>query len=197
MSLTKKYQEFPKKINDETVAKAVANALRQAHENTPSSIKKIGRVTGANLRTVGNWYRGQNAPKSTHLLLLAKHYPAVLQALLTLLDLDAFWRLYQQQKSTGEKMLSTPESPDALTIYTSKFVPINVSLDPEISVSLNQRQLWFLGQLQQGLPKKADDIAQVWSVTSKTAKRDVAGLVRAGLVKFLGANRNGVYMVEQ
>jgi len=135
MSLTKKYQEFPKKINDETVAKVVENALRQSHENTPSSIKKIGRVTGANLRTVGNWYRGQNAPKSTHLLLLAKHYPAVLQALLSLLDLDAFWRLYQQQKSTGEKMLSTTKSPDALTIYTSKFVPINVSLDPEISVS--------------------------------------------------------------
>jgi hypothetical protein len=47
---------------------------------------------------------------------------------------------------------------------------------------LNQRQLWFLGLVQQGYQVKAADIASFWGVSSRTAKYDMADLVRLRLV---------------
>ena len=63
-----------------------------------------------------------------------------------------------------------------------KFVPIHVQVDARIAVQLNQRQLWFLGQLQQGDKMVAASIVENWHVHSKTAGRDVKGLLEAKLV---------------
>ncbi len=51
------------------------------------------------------------------------------------------------------------------------------------------------GFLQKGLSLKAEDVANIWEVNIRTAKRDIAGLVDLGLVEFSGAHKNGRYIV--
>jgi hypothetical protein len=63
-----------------------------------------------------------------------------------------------------------------------KFVPIHVRVNAHIAVQLNQRQLWFLGHLQQGDKMVATDIVDTWRVHAKTARRDVKGLLEAKLI---------------
>jgi Fic family protein len=78
-------------------------------------------------------------------------------------------------------------------IYSVSSVTINVTLPLTQASNLNQRQLWFLGRVQQGLTSKADDIEAAWGVTLRTAKRDIAGLIDLQLIRFSGARKNGRY----
>jgi hypothetical protein len=50
-------------------------------------------------------------------------------------------------------------------------------------VQLNQRQLWFLGQLQQGYIMHAGSLVDTWQIHAKTARRDLKGLLKAGLIQ--------------
>jgi predicted DNA-binding transcriptional regulator YafY len=40
------------------------------------------------------------------------------------------------------------------------------------------------------------DIEQHWRVTRRTAKRDIAGLVAAGAIRFIRLGKGGYYMAE-
>jgi len=40
---------------------------------------------------------------------------------------------------------------------------------------------------------RASDLATHWSVTEKTAKRDIAALKKVGVIEFIGAPKNGYY----
>ena len=80
-------------------------------------------------------------------------------------------------------------------IYSVSSVTINVTLPLARVADLNQRQLWLLGRLQQGLISKADDIEAAWGVTLRTAKRDIAGLINLDLIYFHGARKNGRYQL--
>ncbi len=40
------------------------------------------------------------------------------------------------------------------------------------------------------------DLAAQWNISQKTAKRDIADLKRKGLIKFLGAPKNGHYRLK-
>ncbi|MFN9114969.1 MAG: hypothetical protein ACK5XN_33325 [Bacteroidota bacterium] len=71
-----------------------------------------------------------------------------------------------------------------------KFVLIRVRLDAHKAVQLNQRQLWFLGQLQQGYKMRAEDLVDTWHVHSKTAGRDVKTLQEANLIS---SSKHGGY----
>lgn len=77
-----------------------------------------------------------------------------------------------------------------------KSVTIQVSISPGIAGQLNQRQLWFLGKLQQRDEVKVSDIAALWCVTMRTAKRDVADLKKRKLVIFVGAGKTGRYILS-
>lgn len=76
---------------------------------------------------------------------------------------------------------------------SSKIVSINVTLSVKDAIKLNQRQLCFLGKLQQGMNAKADDIMNPWKVSSRTAWRDIARLEEMGLIQFVGSNKFGQY----
>ncbi len=67
-------------------------------------------------------------------------------------------------------------------MIVDKSVLIYVRVDAHIAVQLNQRQLWFLGQLQQGYKISSEELVNMWRVHSKTAGRDVKGLQEAGLI---------------
>jgi hypothetical protein len=75
------------------------------------------------------------------------------------------------------------------SVIGDKFVPYHVRVDAHIAVQLNQRQLWFLGRLQQGEKMVASNIVETWRVHSKTARRDVKGLLEAKLITSIKTGR--------
>jgi len=72
-------------------------------------------------------------------------------------------------------------------------VPVNVP----VNVRVNSRQKWFLEKLSEGVRVTADDLAQHWDVSEKTARRDIAELRKAGVVEFVGAPRTGRFVLKQ
>lgn len=194
MSSIEKDQVLLEEITDQMVAALVANALHAEHVDTNAVIKRIGRLTGANLHSIRKWYQGLNAPKSAHLLMLAKIYPNVLRRMLETIGRYDAWELCTENE-IPEKMESTFYKSSNRDIYSIKFVTINVVVDARVADQFNHRQLWFLGQLQRGNKVKADDIATIWHVALVTAKRDVAGLIKARMIAFMGARKNGWYIV--
>ena len=66
--------------------------------------------------------------------------------------------------------------------------PINVPDRAE----LNERQHWFLDRVGE-VRSDARDIAAVWAVSLKTARRDIAALKVAGLICYVGSRRKGRY----
>lgn len=77
---------FPKRHSREprrpSFAKLVSTALRASLRGQSSSIKTVALWTGANERTVKNWFAGDRAPSGDHFLGLAANSPAVLAAFL-------------------------------------------------------------------------------------------------------------------
>lgn len=66
----------------QSFAKLVSTALRASLRGQVSSIKTVARWTGANERTVKNWFAGDRAPTGDHFLRLAANSPGVLAAFL-------------------------------------------------------------------------------------------------------------------
>jgi len=60
--------------------------------------------------------------------------------------------------------------------------------DVPVSVPANDRQRWFLEQ---------HEASNYCSISEKTAKRDIAGLKRKGLIEFVGAPKNGFYRIME
>lgn len=184
MSYSKRDQVFPppkRRITEDDLASMIGVALRVDYGDLTSAIKHIGLQTGAHLRAIKNWFSGRNTPSSSHLLILARISPSVLRIVLEQVggaDLfDAFEVL------DGSKF--TQKSRD-------KNVPINVLLNPD-AANLNERQVWFLTGLKRGLTISALDISDEFSVSLKTAQRDIGALKIFRLVGFTGSRKNGRY----
>lgn len=67
---------------DPSFAKLISTALRASLRGQASAIKTVARWTGANERTVKNWFAGDRGPTGDHFLRLAANSPAVLAAFL-------------------------------------------------------------------------------------------------------------------
>lgn len=63
-------------------ADILSAALKRQFLGTPCALKSIARVTGANERSVKNWWTGKNGPSGEHLITLAKQSDEVLEAIL-------------------------------------------------------------------------------------------------------------------
>jgi hypothetical protein len=63
---------------------AIAEALSIELGNSHRAVKTVMRWTGANERTVKNWFAGRRGPRGEHLLSLIRHSSAVLEAVLRL-----------------------------------------------------------------------------------------------------------------
>ncbi len=55
-----------------------------------------------------------------------------------------------------------------------------------------ERQRWFLDRVAQGRCD-AREIEAAWTVSLKTARRDIAALKEAGLISYVGSRRKGRY----
>jgi len=82
-------------------------------------------------------------------------------------------------------------------VYAGDFSTTSVN-DAVNKLNLNERQIWFVQQLQAGRSINAEDIVQHWKAGFATAKRDIISLRKNGLIEFVGAPKTGRYrMVSQ
>ncbi|NTH16461.1 hypothetical protein G6L99_30560 [Agrobacterium rhizogenes] len=89
MSFPKKGKSFPAdsghneiSIDDLTFAMVISLALRRAIDDTHLNIKTVVKWTGANERTVKNWFSGRYGPSGDHLMVLANHCDEVMDAII-------------------------------------------------------------------------------------------------------------------
>ena len=64
----------------------IAAALQRASAESGLQIKTVAGWTGANERTVKNWFSGQYGPSGEHLLVLARHSHEVLKTMLGIME---------------------------------------------------------------------------------------------------------------
>lgn len=193
MSFSKNDQIASSAMTDKDLALLIQKILRQEYSNRSAAVKRIGQKTGIELRAIRNWYEGRKPPKSIHLLLLSHHYPEVLQQVICSIGHASLWALYKQYMASVSMRPNEAEDSSLEKIYSARSCTINVTLNAQQAGKLNQRQLWFLGLLQQRHKIKVADIVAVWGISSRTAKYDVAGLADLELVRFVGARKTGHY----
>lgn len=93
MSFPKKGKFFPKQNgyggncgSDPEIgfAAEISAALRRSHGDSRAGAKIVASWTGANEKTVKNWFAGRYGPSGAHLVSLARHSDEVLGAFLAL-----------------------------------------------------------------------------------------------------------------
>lgn len=93
MSFPKKGKFFPKgnvhdgagsPCPDGQFVEQIAAALRRAHRDSRAGAKTVAAWTGANEKTVKNWFSGTYGPSGEHLVALARHSDEVLRAFLAM-----------------------------------------------------------------------------------------------------------------
>jgi hypothetical protein len=67
-------------------ATEISAALQRASVESGLQIKTVAGWTGANERTVKNWFSGQYGPSGEHLLVLARHSHEVLKTMLAIME---------------------------------------------------------------------------------------------------------------
>jgi hypothetical protein len=168
MSFTKMDPLFPHKggnISTQELIKIVALSLKKDFGKQPHTIKTIGHLTGANLRSIKNWYEGCKAPSSLHFLRLLQCSPSLRKGLLIYLFGEEFWDDYyliissknQQSISGGhaENGIQNPQNDDTIND----------------TINLNERQKWFLLRLKNDRNKTAEDIVRHFGVRALTLRR--------------------------
>jgi len=63
---------------------SICAGLNRDFGGAPAAVKTVARLVGANERAVRNWFEGKNGPSGAHLIVLMRHSPAVLEAVLSL-----------------------------------------------------------------------------------------------------------------
>lgn len=199
MSLKNIDHKFPKEKADKIeskIAKKLRTILRDHYYDFPSAVKSICAKTGVHERAVRNWYDGRNPPSSGHFLVLARSYPAVLQMMLELAGRPDLAAACMQESNGSSHGTENAARGSEIETEGAIFCTINVTISLNMASQLNQRQLWFLGMLQQGYVIKAEHIITTWNVSLRTAKYDIATMAETGLIRFVGARRTGSYEIN-
>lgn len=97
MSFPKKGKFFPKENRyagsgrngtDGCFVDEIASALRRSLGDSRAGVKTVASWTGANEKTVKNWFAGKYGPSGEHLVALARHSDEVLGTLLAMAGRD-------------------------------------------------------------------------------------------------------------
>ncbi len=198
-------------------AQLIAAALRSSLDDTHRAIKTVMVWSSANERTVKHWLSGTHGPHGDYLLVLLGKSDAVVDALIGTLPPDRLTELAIRliRRGGGGHRLSS----DTLAQFSEALGPTTMRPtmpallrnpnsdpnDPDHALNgdpdsldgysdLNNRQLWFLRQLDSGRQIRARDIRRQHNVSEKTARRDIAGLHRLNIIKYVGSRRRGQYV---
>ena len=195
------------------IAGALANELGETHR----AAKVLMGWTGAGERTVKHWLAGLHGPRGDHLLVLMQESDAVFEAVLTAInrrDAAIAARMLAAQRSLQEVAIlmqpdqvrppaadepaaaaRAPSAPeDRMTVKMTVIVTVIMTVKAPKQVQRSGlRQSWFLEALRAGRHVGATELAERWSISETTARRDVAILKAKGLIEFVGSRRSGRY----
>ena len=185
----------------EIYARTIAELLRKEHGDSHRAINQLMRQTDASERTVKHWLSGQHGPDTVYFLRLVVSSPVIRAFFLGLIEsptapppndpvdrisLARAREAYAAGEAAGEKASAHRPKNDPNRVPERD--PINVPDQAE----LNERQRWFLDRVAQGRCD-AREIAAAWTVSLKTARRDIATLKEVGLISYVGSRRKGRY----
>lgn len=145
--------------------------------------KHVSKRTGIAPDTIKKWKNGQNPPRLGHFLVLVKSYPEIFREIAILAGHEYIIPYI--------RISNFYEGAD---LAEKKRDPINDPIAVK-AANLNERQLWFLGELESGLFVSVRDIRRRWHVSEKTAKRDIASLKALRLIVFAGPRKTGWYKI--
>lgn len=190
MSYSKMDRVFPI-LSQQKTAQIISDILKGLYEEKRPSVKAIAAVMPADLRTIKSWYEGQNVPNLSHFLQLCMSSPEFLAAILKIIGYSDLARYLMQTEKRKKALKVVP----TIEVYSINFDAIKSPDLLDVVRQLGIRQVWFYSQLKKGRRYGVDDIVSFWGVGTATAKRDIADLVRLGLVRFVGSKRDGHYIV--
>ncbi|MFL9826644.1 hypothetical protein [Rhodoplanes sp. SY1] len=188
-------------VGREIYAHTIAELLRKEHGDSHRAIKQLMRQTDASERTVKHWLSGQHRPDTVYFLRLVVSSAVIRAFFLGLIEspaeaspTDPVDRValakargaYAAGEIAGGRPATSGSKNDPNRVPERD--PINVPDRAE----LNERQRWFLDRVAEGRCD-AKEIATTWSVSMKTARRDIATLKVAGLICYVGSRRKGRY----
>lgn len=101
-----KFPVDPSADTEAAFAFVIADALRRDFGSSPAHVKHIARLTGANMRTVGNWLSAKNGPNGASLVVLMRHSDEVTMAVLRLSEREDLQRMVLRSKSQKELRLA-------------------------------------------------------------------------------------------
>lgn len=198
-------------------AAIIAGALAKELGDTHRAAKVLMGWTGAGERTVKHWLAGLHGPTGDHLLVLMQESDAVFEAILTAIDrrdaavaarMLAAERSLQEVASLMKFEQLRPLAAAAPAVSNQQSETARGPNDREndrnrdrdhdresidASPRSGLRQNWFLEALRAGRPVGATELAERWSISEKTARRDIANLKAIGVIEFLGSRRAGRY----
>lgn len=189
MSYSKMDRVFPIFSQDE-IAKIISEILREIYGGKRSSVKAIAAISPVDLRTIKSWYEGRNAPNLSHFLQLCADEPEFLAAILKIINYGDVAQHLMLQEKRKHTLRSVPN----IEVYSINFDTIKSADVLDVVRQLGIRQVWFYSQLKKGRQYGVDDIVAFWGVGTATAKRDIADLIRLGLICFVGSKRLGFYV---
>ncbi len=185
----------------EIYARTIAELLRKEHGDSHRAIKQLMRQTDASERTVKHWLSGQHGPDTVYFLRLVVSSPVIRAFFLGLIESptarapnDPVDRISLAR--AREAYAAGEAAGGGAAAHLPKNDPNRVPERDPINVpdqaDLNERQRWFLDRVAQGRCD-AREIAAAWTVSLKTARRDIAALKAARLVSYFGSRRKGRY----
>lgn len=193
MSLSKKVKACtPKSTRDieRKIANMVRAALRKDFPIVKLAAQAIAQEIDVNFDALKRWYNGSNTPVSGHFLALMKVSPSLFIAVLEEVGHgDALCRILLNSKGAGKE--SHRQNGNA---QSAKSGPINGPINCESPDSL-LRQRWFLAQIREGRDPSILSILDYWRVSRRKAKGDIASLKNRGIIAFVGAKKNGRYIL--
>ena len=181
-------------------AETIANLLRKEHGDTHRAVKQLMRLTHASERSAKHWMAGQHGPDTVFFLRLVATSPVIRAFVLGIIESQQSRVAEAPEWSPGGSTWAHEHGNERLLgRHWLNSDPINdLGNDPgndPISLGLNERQRWVLDRVGKGHPVKAREIAAHWQVSIKSARRDLAGLCGCGLLRFVGARKNGRYQL--
>ena len=185
----------------DTYAQTIAELLRKEHGDSRRAIKQLMRQTDASERTVKHWLSAQHGPDTVYFLRLVVSSPVIRAFVLGLLEGPAAIPLTgsvdrislaraREAYAAGEA--AGGRSATGAREYDPERVPERDPINVPDRAEINDRQRWFLGRVVQDRCD-AREIAAVWDVSLKTARRDIAALKAADLICYVGSPRKGRY----
>jgi hypothetical protein len=195
----------------------IAGALAKELGDTHRAAKVLMGWTGAGERTVKHWLAGIHGPTGDHLLVLMQESDAVFEAILTAINrrdaavaarMLAAQRSLQEVASLMQREQLRPPMADEPAVSDRQSEAARGPNDREndrnrdrdhdrenidASPRSGLRQSWFLEALRAGRRVGATELAERWSISEKTARRDIANLKAIGVIEFFGSRRSGRY----